>query len=112
MGRISVEMIRFAAPVKIRAIHIFFPAHRCLAKLLFPMALWWLGPELRKKLAIHLSGGPKDYLMDLQKVYMQADGLPPAMGGSFDLADLRNKLDERRALEMARLQTAPQGATE
>jgi len=107
MSRISVEMVRFAIPVKVRAVHIFFPGHRCVAQLFFPILLCWLGPELRKRLSFHLSGGPKEYLMDLQKVYMRADGLPPAMGGSFNLPDLCNTLEQRRVLEMARLQTAP-----
>ncbi len=104
MSRILVEMLRFAAPIKLRAGHVFFPAFRCVAKLFFPLVLWWLGPELRKKVSLHLCGGPKEYLMDLQKVGMRADGLPPSMGGSFDLVGLCNKLDERRALEVSRQQ--------
>ena len=75
-----------------------------MAKLFFPTALLMYGAELRKIVSIHLCGGPKEYLMDLQKVGMRADSLPLAMGGSFDVSDFRHKLDERLALELSRQQ--------
>jgi hypothetical protein len=67
--------------------------------LLLPSALWLMGPEFRKRICLHFGGGPKELLMDLSAYGMEAHGIPPAMGGSFDLTRHEERLDQRLALE-------------
>jgi hypothetical protein len=93
-------------PLQVRAGHLCFPCHKCVAMLLFPSALWLMGPELRKRICIHLGGGPKELLMDLSAYGMKANGIPPEVGGSFDLTRYKERLDQRLALETSRQRAA------
>jgi hypothetical protein len=40
--------------------------------------------------------------MDLSAYGMEADGIPPEVGGSFDLTRYKERLDQRLALETTR----------
>jgi hypothetical protein len=99
-------MLRFCVPIQVRSAHLCFPCNKCVAMLLFPFNLWLLGPELRKKMCIHVGGGPKELLMDLSAYGMEANGIPPAVGGSFDLTRYGESLDQRLALETSRQRAA------
>jgi hypothetical protein len=74
--------------------------------LLFSSGLWLMGPELRKRTSLHLGGGPKELLMDLSAYGMEANGIPPEVGGSFDLIRYEEHLDQRLELEKSRQRVA------
>jgi hypothetical protein len=95
-------MFRFCVPIKLRAVHLCFPSHKCVAMLFFPAVLWMMGPEIRKKICLHVGGGPKEFLMDLSVYGMTADGVPSEVGGSFDLTRYEERLDQRLRLETSR----------
>jgi hypothetical protein len=69
--------------------------------LILPSVLWLMGPELRKRICVHVGGGPKELLMDLSAYGMTANGIPPEVGGSFDLIRYEERLDQRLGLETA-----------
>jgi hypothetical protein len=73
---------------------------------MFPSILWLMGPEFRKRICIHVGGGPNELLMALSAYGMKADGIPPAVGGSFDLTRHEECLDQRLALEASRQRPA------
>jgi hypothetical protein len=74
--------------------------------LLFPFSLWLMGAEFRKRLCIHVGGRPKEFLMDLSAYGMEADGVPPEVGGSFNLTRYEERLDQRLAVEISRQRAA------
>jgi hypothetical protein len=65
-----------------------------------------MGPEFRKRICIHVGGGPKEFLIDLSAYGMKANGIPLEVGGSFDLTRHEERLDQRLALETSRQRAA------
>lgn len=84
-----------------QAIHAFHPGQRSTGSLMFPLILPLMGKQIRRLVRSHRCGRPNDYLFDLQQTGMIASGLPPALGGTFDLYAFGMFVDDFAAQEEA-----------
>ena len=79
--------------MKLRALNVCFPAERCVAKLIFPVALFFMGPEVRNRATLH-TGIPRELLFDLTGMGMKKDCLPPVVNGTFQLEQFQQLYDD------------------
>jgi hypothetical protein len=100
MTRLLVELLRDCLPIRIRAVHICFPAIKSVGKLFLPTRLWLFG-KMRRRTLTH-TGCPDELLSDLQEFGMTKEGIPVDFGGAYGAQDFEEWVDERRALEASR----------
>lgn len=84
-----------------QAFHAFHPGQRSIGALMFPLILPLIDKRIRRLVRSHRCGRPSDYLYDLQQTGMIASGLPPALGGTFDLQAFERLVDDFAAEEEA-----------
>jgi hypothetical protein len=99
--RLLVELLRDCLPVKIRAVHICFPAIKSVGKLFLPTKLWMMGRSMRRRTLMH-AGCADELLIDLQEFGMTKEGIPDDFGGAYGAQDFEEWVEERRALEASR----------
>ena len=99
--KVLVELLRDCLPVRIRAVHICFPAIKSVGKLFLPTKLWLFGKEIRRRTLTH-SGCAGELIIDLQEFGMTKEGIPVDFGGAYGAQDFEQWLEERRALEASR----------
>jgi hypothetical protein len=100
--RLLVELVRDCLPIKIRGVHICFPAIKSVGKLFLPTKLWLMGRSLRRRTLMH-SGCADELLIDLEEFGMLKEGIPDDFGGAYGARDFEEWVEERRVLEASRV---------
>jgi hypothetical protein len=99
--RLLVELLRDCLPVRIRAVHICFPAIKSVDRLFLPTTLWLFGREMRRRTLLH-AGCADELLIDLQEFGLTKEGIPVDFGGAYGAQAFEEWIEERRALETSR----------
>jgi len=81
--------------------HVCFPRGKCVARLFYPIVLWLLGSDLRRRLCTHVASNPEEF-STLLAPYVMPTGLPCELGGTWHRNDLEKSLEQRLAIELAR----------
>jgi hypothetical protein len=76
------ELIRYAVPVRIWAVHVCFAAFKSAARILQPSILWMYGRHLRLHRKVHY-GSSKNLCLSLQDYGFKAAGLTAGLGGTY-----------------------------
>jgi hypothetical protein len=100
-ARLLLELLRDCLPLRIRAVHICFPAIKSVGKLFLPAILWLMGRSMRRRTLIH-AGCVDELLLDLQEFGMTKKGIPEDFGGAYGAQGFKEWVEERRALEASR----------
>lgn len=90
------DLLKDAMPMKLQSVRILLPGRMSVAGLLLPIALWMMGPTIRRISRMHRNGLPPDYLFDFKQLGMTAEGLPPALGGTFDALEFQKRAIQRK----------------
>ena len=101
-SRLVAETTR-QVPIKVQVGHVLFPSNRCIGKLVFPLFLWAIGPDRRKRVVAHVGNDPEGHLKVLQEYGFRAEGLPPALGGTYDIDSFQEFLDSQLRKDEAKM---------
>ena len=93
LSSLAIKCFLRVFPLRLRTLHHCFPDFKCVARLSMPQVAWLLGRYGRLRLNEHI-GSPREFRFDFTHYCgIQVEGLPPALGGTYSLANFRDQLD-------------------
>jgi hypothetical protein len=97
--KLLFEMIRASLPISINALHTCRPAEKSLTAIVLPFTLWFMGKDMRVRRIEHF-GEPPVLLSSLEEYGLKKEGIPAALGGTWN--EFGNWTTLRLQLELER----------